>query len=131
VEGYWFAPFSPATDTFDPKIKEVGKNRHKRARKDFQDWCERAGLKYYSPHKFRHGHAVYALKKAKDIQALKAGSQNLMHVNISITDGDYGMLTDKDVRGQIITLGQSVDAGEIENLDEITPVLEMLLASLK
>jgi hypothetical protein len=37
------------------------------------------GLAYHYPHKFRLGHAVYALKLAKDIAALKAVSQNLMH----------------------------------------------------
>jgi hypothetical protein len=57
------------------------------------------GLPYHSPHKFRKGNAVYALKLAKDIAALKAVSQNLMHSNISIADGVYGILSDNDVRG--------------------------------
>jgi len=46
-------------------------------------------LPYLSPHTSRHGHAVHALKMAKDGSALKAVSQNLMHENLSITDGVY------------------------------------------
>lgn len=42
---------------------------------------------HHSPHKFRHGHAVYALKMAKYVSTLKAVSQNLMHADLSITDG--------------------------------------------
>lgn len=42
----------------------------------------------------------YALKKAKEVSALKAVSQNLMHANLSVTDGVYGILSDKDVRGE-------------------------------
>ena len=38
---------------------------------------------------------------AKDIGALKAVSHNLMHSNISITDGVYGILSNTDVSGQI------------------------------
>ncbi|MBT7988631.1 MAG: hypothetical protein HN769_01975 [Anaerolineae bacterium] len=59
------------------------------------------------PHKFRHGFAVYALKLAKDIAALKAVSQNLMHSSISITDGVYGVLSDQDTKEQIASLGQA------------------------
>lgn len=44
------------------------------------------GLPYHSPHAFRHGHAVYALKLAENISQLKAISQNLMHANLSTTD---------------------------------------------
>ncbi len=52
----------------------------------------RGGLPYHSPHKFRHGQAVYALNMAKNTAALKAVSWNLMHSNLSITDVVYGML---------------------------------------
>jgi hypothetical protein len=42
---------------------------------------------------------------ANDISALKAISQNLMHSNLSITDGVYGILSDNDVQKQIKELG--------------------------
>ncbi len=70
------------------------------------------GLPYHSPHKFRHGHAVYASKNAKDVPALKAVSQNLMHKNLSVTDGVYGVLSDLDAREQIAALGKQVESKE-------------------
>jgi integrase len=85
-------------------------------------------LPYLSPHKFRHGHAVYALKLAKDIQTLKAVSQNLMHSNLSITDGVYGMLSGNDIRNQITLLGTMKDSTNIEELKTlIKPLLKKLL----
>lgn len=104
---FWFASVSPETGLIDPLILVAGDHRNIRARKDLQVWLGRVGLPYHSPHKFRHGHAVYALKNAKDIPALKAVSQNLMHSNLSITDGVYGILSDLDVKAQIHGLGKS------------------------
>ena len=59
------------------------------------------------------------MKNAKDVSVLKAGSQNLMHANLSITDGVYGILSDSDVQKQIANLNQSiakVGGNEIERL---------------
>ena len=105
-----------------PTHSFLGKHRNIRARKDLQDWLGRVGLPYHSPHKFRHGHAVYALKNAKDVPALKAVSQNLMHKNLSITDGVYGILSDLDVREQIVTLGK-----QVENKEELIDLLKKLV----
>ncbi|MBN1372938.1 MAG: site-specific integrase [Anaerolineaceae bacterium] len=60
--------------------------------------CNIAGVAYKSPHKLRHGHAVYGVKNAKDIAELKAVSQNLMHSSINITDGVYGNLSAENAR---------------------------------
>jgi len=103
---FWFASVSPETGLINSTISSVGVHRNIRAAKDLRAWLDRVGLPYHSPHKFRHGHAVYALKQAKDIPALKAISQNLMHSNLSITDGVYGILSDMDVRQQISKLGK-------------------------
>jgi hypothetical protein len=62
---------------------------------------------YHSLHKFRHGHAVYAISNAEDVATLKTVSQNLLHANLSITDGIYGVLPDRDVRARIIGMGNS------------------------
>ncbi len=104
---FWFATVSPETGFIDSSVETVGIHRGIRARKDLQAWLSQVGLPYHSPHKFRHGHAVYALKNAKDISALKAVSQNLMHANLSITDGVYGILSDMDVKAEIHALGKS------------------------
>jgi integrase len=67
--------------------------------------CGLAGVEYKSPHKFRHGHAVYGVKHARNMEELKAVSQNLMHSSISITDGLYGNLNNDDVQTAIAGLG--------------------------
>ena len=82
-----------------------------------------------SHHKFRHGHAVCALKMAKDISALKAVSQNLMHENLSITDGVYGNLFETDVRQQISTLGNAV--ANSEDAQELRSLVSRLLTKLE
>ncbi|MCJ7433616.1 MAG: hypothetical protein MUO77_09030 [Anaerolineales bacterium] len=89
----------------------------------------KVGLSYHSPHKFRHGHAVYALKNAKDVPALKAVSQNLMHSNLSITDGVYGILSDLDVKDQISALGKGTIKSE--NNIELINLLKQLAENYK
>lgn len=87
-------------------------------------------MSYHSPHKFRHGSAVYAIRMAKNIAALKAVSQNLTHSNLNITDGIYGILSKLDVREQIIGLGQT--KGLINGKeDEIVSQLKRILLQLE
>ncbi|RPJ71545.1 MAG: site-specific integrase [Alphaproteobacteria bacterium] len=105
-ENYWFAPLSPETCWFDKDIKEAGNNRTSRAYKDLKEWLEKVGLPFHSPHKFRHGHAVYSIKVANTVAELKAISQNLMHSNLSITDGIYGILSREDRKNYITNLGK-------------------------
>jgi integrase len=66
--------------------------------------CKQAGLAYKSPHKLRHGHAQYGIQHAKTIEGLKAISQNLMHSNLSTTDGIYGNLTAENINATIASL---------------------------
>ena len=122
---FWFASVNPETGNIDPDVLEVGQHRNIRARKDLKEWLDRVGLLYHSPHKFRHGHAVYALKQAKDIPALKAISQNLMHKNLTVTDGVYGILSGLDVKEQIAALGKSVSSGVDKT--ELVDLLKKLL----
>jgi integrase len=107
-KGLWFAPYSPETGKIDNKITRAGEYRYQRPAKDLKVWLQRVGLPYHSPHKFRHGFAVIALKNAKDIQALKAVSQTLMHSNLSITDGVYGILSQIDVSDKMAEIGQKI-----------------------
>jgi len=123
--GLWFAPLSPETGTFDPKIIEAGEHRQQRASKDLKDWLERVNLPYHSPHKFRHGHAVYALQNSKDVADLKAVSQNLMHSNLSITDGVYGILSTADVGRKIAGLGIKAKANNISKNDLVDQLIEL------
>ncbi|MEW6402934.1 MAG: site-specific integrase [Chloroflexota bacterium] len=119
---YWFARVLPE-GIFDVSEYNRGEHGDIRARQDLRAWLSRVGLPYHSPHKFRHGHATYALKQAKDVPALKAVSQNLMHSNLSVTDGIYAILDDLDVRKEIANLGKS--AG-VESKAELLSLLEQL-----
>jgi len=59
--------------------------------------CERAGLPYLSSHKLRHGHAVYMMRRVKDMKQLKSLSQNLMHASVATTDMIYARLVSDDI----------------------------------
>jgi site-specific recombinase XerD len=59
--------------------------------------CERAGVPYLSPHKLRHGHAVFMMRRVKDMHALKVLSQNLMHESVATTDSIYARLVRDDI----------------------------------
>jgi len=126
----WFAALSPETGLLDSTIKDIGNHRDSRARKDLQIWLDRVGLPYHSPHKFRHGTAVYSLKRSKDIHELKSVSQNLMHKNLSTTDGIYGGLSNQDVGETIRNLGGEAATGNISQ-NELIGQMENLLAQLK
>jgi hypothetical protein len=72
------------------------------------------------------------MKNAKDVQALKAVSQNLMHSNLSITDGVYGILSEHDIREQIIGLGKITIGGneKVTDLKELISSTKMLINRL-
>jgi site-specific recombinase XerC len=126
-EHFWFANFSPTTRDFDPSLKETGKYRSDRARKDLKDWLNRVDLPYHSPHKFRHGHAVFGLKRADDFSDLKAVSQNLGHASISTTDQIYSILSNDDVKEKISGISQAAPKqphnSEEEKLKRIREIL--------
>ena len=87
--------------------------------RNLRRWFNQLGLPYHSLNKFKHGHAIYGLKLVKDIVGLKAISQNLMHSNLSITDGVYGVLSDNDIKKRINGLNSKtnlVELGEIRQL---------------
>ncbi len=124
---YWFASLSPETGNFDKAIFEVGNNRSSRAYKDLKDWLDRVGLPFHSPHKFRHGYAVFGIKHFTTLAQLKALSQNLMHSNISITDGIYGMLSNADKKKLLSNFNPDkpdLQSGLNQKLDEILVLLK-------
>jgi site-specific recombinase XerD len=108
-DGYWYAligqqragPGVLRTDSGEGKPIY----RRRNLARYLKQLCEQVGIPYRSPHKLRHGHAVYGVKRARNIEELKAVSQNLMHSSISITDGLYGRLTSDDVNRAITNLG--------------------------
>ncbi len=111
-------------------LKEIKqKDRASAVRKSLKKLCQRAGITYHSPHKLRRGHAVYAIKRAQDMADLKAISQNLMHQNLSTTEGIYGGLPSDDLGNRIGSLmhqGQSVPSTDTV-IQLTTQQLEQLL----
>lgn len=108
----WFAALA-AADGGKSVISDspaATSNRDGALRQEVAHLFELAGLPYLSPHKFRHGHATYGLKQARDIGDLKAVSQNLMHANIGITDGIYAILSTEDMQERIALLGKGTSA---------------------
>jgi hypothetical protein len=115
--GYWFAPLSSKPRDIMSSVHVVGKYRARRARADLKNWLSSVGLPYHSPHKFRHGFAVYALKLAQDMADFKAISMNLMHANMSITDGIYAILSEQDISERIASLGsKQTSQGDVAKL---------------
>ncbi|HSD85086.1 MAG TPA: hypothetical protein VLG46_14555, partial [Anaerolineae bacterium] len=81
-----------------------GENRNLAVSKRMRKLFELTDLPYRSPHKFRHGHAVYALQHAKTMADYKAVSMNLMHEDIRVTDGIYAPLAGNDIQQRITGL---------------------------
>jgi site-specific recombinase XerD len=79
-------------------------NRSEIIQNDLKRICAKACVTYLSPHKLRHGHVVYALKRAKTFADFKAVSQNVMHSSVTITDSIYGGLSGSDVQSIISSL---------------------------
>lgn len=130
--GYWFAPFVRdfgGVDSGEAACRIVSGRKRSSTnnvasvlRKDIAELFTRAGLAYLSPHKFRHGHATYGLKLARDIADLKAVSQNLMHSNIGITDGIYAILSADDMQARIAALGShSGEASPASEAGHVAP----------
>jgi hypothetical protein len=66
-----------------------------------RDLCELAGIPYMSPHKLRHGHTVYMMRRVKDMKQLKSLSQNRMRSSVAITDGIYGAAGERRYREDV------------------------------
>lgn len=128
----WYSPLTSDGMTLAPAaIARTG--RGDLLGHDLRRICDRAQVPYLSPHKFRHGHAVYALKAAHDLADLKAISQNMMHASVTITDEIYGRLVDDDVRQVITGLGRTRPAisADIDRLIELLVQLKQPSAGLQ
>lgn len=113
----WFASFD--TNKFGSKTTIInsppGQHRGGILRKDLQRLFRAADLLYKSPHKFRHGFAVYALQGARNMADYHSISQNMMHDNIAVTDEIYAWLNNDKVKKHIA--GLSIGANQITKPD--------------
>ena len=82
----WYTPITSRWGEQQMTDDPPGKNRHVALAKRFRILFKIAGLPYKSPHKFRHGHAIYGRQHARNMTQYKALSKNLMHSDIRVTE---------------------------------------------
>ncbi len=97
----WFTPIVSQLGQQRLSADPPGENRNVAISRRLRKLFGAAELPYRSPHKFRHGHAVYGLQHARDMADYKAVSMNLMHTNLNVTDGIYAPLASDEVRRRI------------------------------
>jgi site-specific recombinase XerD len=103
----WYPPLYGDWDERNISPEMPGKHRNISLGKRLKKLSQMAGVPYKSPHKYRHGHAVYALLHARTMADYKAISQNLMHGNINVTDSIYAWLNGDEIKLRIAALGHS------------------------
>jgi integrase len=104
----WYTPTVSQWGVQTLSADRPGANRNLAISKRLRRLFELAGLPYKSPHKFRHGHAVFGLQHAKTMADYQAVSTNLMHEDIRVTDSIYARLAHDEVRQRIAGLTASV-----------------------
>ena len=97
----WYTPVISQWGEQTLSSDAPGANRAIAVNKRIRNLFKVAGMKYQSPHKFRHGHAVYSLQHAKTMADYKAVSMNLMHQDIRVTDSIYAPLASNEVQQRI------------------------------
>ena len=88
----WYTPIDGGWGNQRLLSRPPGKGRNVTLAKQLRILFAAAKIDYRWPHLFRHGHAVWALLRAKTMADYKAVSMNLMHGDFKITDGIYAPL---------------------------------------
>ena len=100
----WYAPLAHSWGDQYLSTEEPGKTRSQALQKRLRLLFSLANEEFKSPHKFRHGHAVFGLLHAQTMADYKAVSMNLMHDSIEITDSTYAPMLSSDVQERIAGL---------------------------
>lgn len=100
----WFTPILIRWEEQILSSNPAGAHRNGAVSARLRVLYPQADLPYKSAHKFRHGHAVFALLHARTMADYKAISQNLMHSDVRITDGIYAPLLGDEVQERITAL---------------------------
>ncbi len=103
----WYTPTISQWGVQTLSAERPGANRNLAISKRLRRLYDLAGLPYKSPHKFRHGHAVFGLQHAKTMADYQAVSTNLMHEDIRVTDSIYARLAYDEVKQRIAGLTAS------------------------
>lgn len=110
----WYALLDRTGEAFAQE-QTPGHSRAQNLARHLKLLCERAGISYRSPHKFRHGFAVYALSQCETMDDFKAVSQNLMHEQMGTTDALYAEMLCSQVATRMASLGKQTH--KLEGLD--------------
>lgn len=112
----WYPPIISQWGEQELSADPPGKHRHINLARRIRKLFEATAPPYRSPHKFRHGHAVYALRHARTMADYKAVSMNLMHSDIRVTDSVYAPLASNEVKRRIDGLtGGTAERGTADN----------------
>ena len=121
----WYTPIISHWGEYTLSANAPGAARNCNVAKRMRRLFAAANLPYKSPHKFRHGHAVYALQRARDMADYKAISQNLMHNDIRITDKTYTPLLGDEIHDRILSLSSAPVGGLPEDSELATLLCRM------
>ncbi len=101
--GLWYSVLSTDGLRFaDQTMVGSVESRNKSLRDGVMRLCFRAGIPYRSPHKFRRGHGVYAVKHSSNFEEFQAYSQNMGHEDPGTTFKYYSKLSHNDIRDVIL-----------------------------
>lgn len=120
VTAPWYTPIINQWGEQTLSQETPGENRNTALGKRLRKLYHAVGLPYHSPHKFRHGHAVFALQHANTMADYKAVSMNLMHSDIRVTDGIYAPLARDEVKERIAGLTTMEPRAVDERIPSIT-----------
>ena len=113
----WYTPTISRWGVQTLSADRPGANRNLAISKRMRCLFELAGLPYKSPHKFRHGHAVFGLQHARTMADYQAVSTNLMHEDIRVTDSIYARLASDEVKQRIAGLTACVKPTKVAGSD--------------
>jgi integrase len=85
----WYAPIHQSWGEQSWEILEPGNNRGTALNRRLHILEKMAGLPHKSPHKYRHGYAVWGLERCETMAEFYAMSRNIMHAHMAITAGIY------------------------------------------
>ena len=109
-DAMWYTPTVSRWGEQTLSTNPPGANRNVAIARRIRKLFAATDLSYKSPHKFRHGHAVYALQHAQTMADYKAVSMNLMHEDIRVTDSIYAPLAGNEVQQRIARLADCTSA---------------------
>jgi site-specific recombinase XerD len=97
----WYAPIHQRWGEQRLADLTPGNNRITALNRRLHILEQAAQLPHRSPHKYRHGYAIYGLQHCQTMAQYHALSRNLMHANIAITDECYVHLEEME-RGKLL-----------------------------